>query len=274
MSKQNTEVMSQPNKELLARLQQNTPQEEGYTRVSLPRLGFFSQDQTEGKGKATVVTNEAGTFYLETKDGDKYVKNEIGKEIELIVVYSRKKLCYFDSATEEYTSSSLYDNDNDEVTLFKGGKIVIKGYPEDLRGMGQYQKVGDDGKLKSKLEVNRVLYVLYNNELHELTIRGSSMYAFSTYAKSLLVTSVKTHITSTPEQKGSIEWNKMQFVSMGTLSDDELMQVLNMQDEIKDGIAQEKAYFAKLSQRDNKPLQVTESIEDVVNQLNAPKEEF
>ena len=264
-----TEVMLAPEEELLAMLRQNTPIEEGYTRIALPRLGYYSQDKTEGKGKALKVVAEAGVFYTEVKAGEEYLKEEIGTEIEMTVVYSRKKLTYYDSQTEEFTSSSLYDNDNDVVTLFKAGKVLSKDTPENLRKLKEYEKMGDDGKMKCKLEINRVLYVIYNGNPYEMTIRGSSMYSFSTYSKSLLVTSVLTSVTSTAEKKGTIEWNKLAFSSARPLTIDELREVVAMQTQIKEGIAQEKEYFAKLAER-TAPLQVGESLENVVAELNAP----
>ena len=244
MSK-NTEVMSVPSADLLAKLRENTPVEAGYTRIQLPRLGFYSQDQTDGKGKQMVVTAEAGMFYTDIKVGEDYVKTEIGKEIELTVVYHRKKLSYYDQASEKYTSSSLYDNDEDVISLFLDGKKIASGLPQELRSHPTYQKMGEDGKVKSKLEENKVLYVLYNGVPHEITIRGSSMWSFSSYAKSLLVTSVLTHVTSTAEQKGTIEWNKMAFTKVRDLNAEEVMAVIDMQEEIKDSIAHEKAEYAK-----------------------------
>ena len=239
------EVMSVPSAELLAELRENTPVEAGYTRIQLPRLGFYSQDQTEGKGKQMVVTAEAGTFYTEVKVGEDYVKTEIGKDVELTIAYYRKKLSYYDQGTEKFTSSSLYDNDDDIVSLFQEGKKIATGKPQELRAQAVYQKMGEDGKVKSKLEENRVLYVIYNDEPHELTIRGSSMWSFSSYSKSLLVTSVLTNITSTAEQKGTIEWNKMAFSKVRDLSAEEVMTVVGLQRQIKEGIAQEKSYFTE-----------------------------
>ena len=260
MSKEVTTI----DQELLNQLQQNTPVESGFTRISLPRLGFFSQDKFEGKGKAAKLIQEAGMFYIEAKVGDEYIKTELGKSIELALVYNRKKLSYFDSATEEFISSSLFDSEDEQVTLFKAGKKLTSGYVKDLQSLPEYQKLGDDGKMKTKLELNRVLYVLCNGDPYELTIRGSSMWAFSTYAKSILWSSVLTGITSTEESKGSIEWNKMAFTNIRPLNNDELRAVIDLQNMIKDSVVQEKAYWASRKEEIVPPV-------DILAEFNMPK---
>ncbi len=79
MAKEKTEVMNIASEEALAILKDSYPVEQGFKRTFYPRLGFFSQDQTEGKGKGMRVVSEAGTFYVE-KQSDQ-VDEETGKTI-------------------------------------------------------------------------------------------------------------------------------------------------------------------------------------------------
>ena len=60
----NTKVTTTLTDEQRALLGQMTPQEQGFTRIQLPRLGMYSQDKFEGKGKSAVLVKEAGMFYL------------------------------------------------------------------------------------------------------------------------------------------------------------------------------------------------------------------
>lgn len=266
--------------DLLAKLRENTPVEEGYTRVRLPKLGCYSQDQTietkdeKGKKKIEVVA-EAGIFYTEEKVGEEYVKTEIGTNILMRVVYTRKKLSHYDANTKIFISSSLYDSDNDEVTLFKAGKVYLRGIASELRNLPEFQEIDKEGKPKSKLEVNRVLYVLYDGKPHEMTLRGSSMYSFSTFSKSVsLVTAIEVAVTSEAKEKGSIHWNQLVFTRTRDLNNEEIMETIAMQEEIKEAIQAEKEFFSKQT-----PVAIPiradeESIEDVMKSLGAAPKDF
>src|ERR1035437_10194958 len=108
--------------QMLAERKDMHPTETGnFTRISLPRIGFASQDVVEGKGKASKVTTEAGTFFIEKQteetdaEGKKiWSKEEIGKEWEGIILYHRYQLSFYDEAKEEYSSTPVYDS-QDEV---------------------------------------------------------------------------------------------------------------------------------------------------------------
>jgi len=242
------ELMTAPSAETMQALAQAFPQDPGFTRVLLPRLTFVSQDKTEGKGKNMKVIMEAGTFLEEREteelnaEGKKvWSKTEIGSEIEGIILFQRKQLRYFDESTEEYTSSPVYDGDDEIVPLFTNKKEIARGTPAELKA--KYQYTDKDDKVKSRLEENRILYILVNGELHQLNLRGSSMYAFLGYARKTQVNAFVTVMNSEAKEKGSIEWNQMTFTPKRPITADEATVVLENVAAIKDSILQEKAYF-------------------------------
>lgn len=243
------ELAVAPSEEAIIALQNSFPVEQGFTRIQLPRLGFYSQDQVEGKGKAMKVTTVAGTFYTEEQsdeideDTGKKVwnKNEIGDSIEATIIYRRKQLKFFDG--EKYTSSPVYDNDDEVIPLFRDKVEVDRGTPQELKAKKEYQGVNAKGKAISKLEDNRVLYVLYKEQIYQLSLRGTSMYSFMTYAKNVLVPSVVTRISSESKENGAIAWNQMVFESVRKLDSNEVNDVLARSKEISDGIKMEKDYY-------------------------------
>ena len=251
-----TEIQTTLTAEQKALLGQLTPQEQGFTRIQLPRLGMYSQDKFEGKGKGAVLVKEAGMFYTELEQSStdeegkvtkEWVKSEIGQTMEGIVLYHRKQLSYYDKTTEKYTSSPIYDTPEDVVPLFMDGKEVQRGTPAELKAKYAYTDP-DDGKVKSKLEDMRVLYILKDDQVYQMTIRGSSMWAFSKYAKSCLVSSVLTRFNSEAKENSSIAWNQMTFDAVREITPEEANTVIDNLQKITISIADEKAYFASLAQ--------------------------
>ncbi len=244
------EITTVADEQSLALLRDQFPADEGFVRQNFPRLSFYSQDQTEGKGKAMKVTDEAGTFYtekqteeLDPETGKKiWAKESIGQEIELIVLYQRKQLKFFDG--EKYTSSTVYDTDDEIVTLFKDKQIVEKGLPKDLKALPQFQGKSAKGKDISKLEDNRLLFVLYKDEVYQMSLRGTSMYAFMTYARAQSPNTVLTVINSEAKENGAISWNQMTFKAERQITQEELDRVLEETATIKGNIESEKGYFA------------------------------
>lgn len=249
MAKKETGVATVASEETLMALRQEFPSDAGFTRALLPRLGMYSQDQIEGKGKLQKVTVEAGTFYTDKEtdevDAEKkkiWAKEELGTEIELTIIFQRKQLRYYDESTEEYTSSPIYDNDTEIVPLFLNKKEIARDTPVNLKK--KYAYTDDDGKKKSRLQDNRVLYALYEGELYQMSLHGSSMYSFMAFQRKHLVPAILVSITSEAMEKGKIAWNKMIFDKVRDLSQSEAENVLATVKEIKEGIAAEKAYFA------------------------------
>lgn len=240
------------NQEKAVALGGNFPQEVGFTRTFLPRLAFKSQDVMEGVGKNKKVIIEAGTFFLEKQTDEEnpetgkkvWSSDELGTEIEGVILYQRKQLSFYDESTSSYISTPIYDNDDDILPLFSSGAEIERATPVELKA--KYPAVTMKGKPTSSLKDNRVLYVLLNGELTQLTVHGTSMYSYMDYAKKVrpAVPAVLTAFNSEPKENGSTAWNQMTFVAKRPLSDKEADIVLEMQQEIIGGINQEKAYYA------------------------------
>lgn len=250
--------------ESLDLLKQNFPVEVGFAKISLPRLGMYSQDKTEGKGKKMVVTAEAGVFYTETQADEKdengkdvWIKTELGTEIEGTIVFKRKQLKMYDSDTEKYTSSPVYDTDDEVLPLFCEKVEVARGTPSELKS--KYEYMSEDGKTKSKLEENVILYVKYNNDIYQMNLRGSSMYSYKGYSRNVLPPSVLTRFSSESKSKGTIEWNQMKFETIRNLDNEEIDKVLSDVQNIKESIKQVKEYFENSST--NSPVQSEEDME-------------
>lgn len=252
MNKKNA-ITTVASEESLALLKQNFPSDAGFTRTLIPRLAMASQDKTSGRGKSLVVEMEAGTFFTETQseeeneEGKKiWNKTELGNEIEGIIIYQRKALRFYDEKLEQYTSSPIFDTSDDIVPLFCNKQEVARGTAAELKARPEYQ-FEKDGKIKSKLEDNKILYILYDGEVYQMTLRGSSMYSYLSYAKTLNPSTVITKFNSEPQEKGTISWNQMTFTKVKDLSQEEAEDVIAKQQDIMQGIAQEKQYFASIN---------------------------
>jgi hypothetical protein len=249
--KQEVAVQSE---DILAQLGEAFPAPEIAPKIILPRLGMFSQDVTKKVGKKIEVLHEEGTFYTERESEEKndegkfvWEKEEIGEEADVIILFKRKQLQMYDEATEEYTSSPVYDTDEEEVPLFCDRKEVNRGNPKDL--IAEYQYTDKDGKVKSKLSEDTILYVKYEGEIYQLNLRGSSKWSFSNYQRDLRgkpVPSVVTHMVGEHQEKGKITWSKILFSEARELSNKELVEVLADVERIKNTIAVEKKQFQSI----------------------------
>lgn len=227
-------------------------QEPGFTRLMLPRIGFKSQDVMEGKGKNKVVTTEAGTFLIERPTDEKdengktiWSKKEIGLDMEAFIVYPRKQLRYYDEPTETYYSTPIYDDSEDIIPLFAAGKKVATGTPAELKKSFEY--VNADGKTVSKLENNVVLHIVKDGELFQMNLRGSSMYSYMDFARKTKPSPLAylIHFSSTPMEKGSIEWNQMTFKTVRQVTADEIAELQGHIDAIKDAINAEREFYSQ-----------------------------
>lgn len=254
--KKGQEVATTVSEDSLALLREEYPTEASFNRTVLPRFGLISQDVTEEKKnprthkKEISIVTEAGTFYTEVQGEEidpetqqkAWERSELGSEAEGIIFYQRKQLKYFDNDTEKYTSSPVYDSDDEVIPLFLEKKEIDRGTPAELQA--KYPGVTAAGKPTSKLESTRVLYVLIGGAIFQLNLRGSSMYSFFTYARKTLVPSVLTRFGSEHKEKGSIEWNMMTFDTVRPLDQEEVNDVIGKVQDIKSGIQAEKSYYA------------------------------
>ena len=277
--------MTVASEEMLAELKAGFPIEEGFNRIQIPRIGMFSQDQTEegkdAKGKKQIqVISEAGTFYLdqptdeENEDGKKiWKKTDIGTEIEGIIIFQRKQLKYYNAETGEFASSAVYDNPDDVIPLFQNGAEIGRGTPAELKAMEEFEgsgKFDKDGNEKSLLEDNRILYVLYDGELYQMNLRGTSMYSWMSYARKVIAPGVVTVMNSIAKENGAIKWNQMTFKKDRTVSAKEFALIKEKQTEITDAIAQEKAFYASKAAASEKAKDELDEFDD--NPSKATKE--
>lgn len=230
------------------------PKENTFIRKTFPRISFTSQDKTEGKGKSMVVTEEAGTFFVEkptneTDDKNKKIwsHDEIGKSFEGVIFFTRKKLSYYDQAAGKFISSSVYDQDTDEIVLWQDGKQIAKGSKAELQA--PYKFIKEDGKPSCKLAENKILYIWYNDEIFELTVKGTSMFEYSGYYKNCNGEPNKnlTLISSIECVNGSTEWNKTTYSRVRQLTQYEWDTTRELARDMINGIAEEKAYFSSIN---------------------------
>lgn len=264
------EVATVADQEILKELAESFPTEPSALKIFLPRIEFVSQDKTEGKGKAMKVVTEAGTFIknIQTEEVDEdgkkiWEKEEIGTVMEGIILFQRKQLRLYDESTQLYTSSPIYDTDDEVLPLFCDKKEIKRDTPANLKK--QYEYV-EDGKTKSKLEDNKILYVIFNGELFQLTLRGSSMWSFSSYASKNRVSTVLTQFSSEAMKKGSNEWNKMTFKPLRELNAEESMDAVVRVRQLKNAIAMEKQQYSKIVVPSDADKQM-QALEDASNKI-------
>ena len=133
-----------------------------------------------------------------------------------------------------------------------------------------FEFTSEDGKIRSKLEDNVVLYVWYKDELYQMSLRGSSMYSFRGYARKIAVPTVLTHFSSTPQEKGSIEWNQMEFTVLRVVDSNEAQTVIEQQNKIKEAIELERQAYKNMVSDDK----VTAAVIDESAALPAGDDDF
>lgn len=259
-----TAMVSAPSEETVALLGNLFPTEAGFQRAFLPRLGMYSQDKYEkdSKTKEVQLVKEAGMFFVELQDeeesedenGDmkrQFRKTELGTDpITGIIVYVRKQLSFYDSASDSYTSSPVYDEDDEIIPLWCNKAEVARGTPAELKAM--YPGVTAKGKPKSNLDDNRILYVLFQGpaddepRMYQLNLRGTSLFSFKDYRGKVRpnIPSVLTQFSSESQKVGEIEWNKMTFSKARDLTQEEINVVVENVTTLVAAIRDEKAQFA------------------------------
>jgi len=239
--KETKEVANVVSDATLAMLNETVPQEATFQRVMLPRISFVAKDRTEGKGKSLKVTTEGGTFTINQKNEDgEWEEKEIGKEIEVRMFYNRRQLRKWDNSAENFISSPLYDNDEDVVPLFQDKEEIDRGTQAEL----QAKYPPEAGRKTSSLQDERVLYVVYNDEVYTLNVKGGSKYEFFNFAKKQNPATVVIKITSEEKTHGATTYYSMVFNAVRPITEDEARDTIVKANELKDAIAQEKAYYA------------------------------
>lgn len=272
MTKTKSKELAVVDESTLAELGGAVAQEASYTRMLLPRLSFASKDKTEevgtGKNKKINVLMAAGTYFIEREteetvtredgtEGKVWDKEEFDEETppEGIIIFKRKQLRYYDDE-EGFTSSPIFggedgeDEENDIISLFKGGKRVDQGTVKELQKKYPH-KLSKKGAKIPQLALENILYVILDGELLQMNLKGSSQWAFRDYTKKVKVATVITRFTSEENEVGDNRFNSMQFNSVRPLTADEAQVAVAKLREIKQAINDEKAYFAGLTPTDS-----------------------
>ena len=243
------------------------PQADSYHRNAQSKIVFKSKDifgdKLNAKGEVILDEDEepeqalitkAGTFFADRPDLEDakadWVKEKLGMKIEGHIIYARRRLQMYDGDTEEMTTSPIFDENTEVLPLFKSGEFVASGTPAELKAMypttREYtDKNGEKKERKgSLLQEAKILYVVVDGELLELTLRGSSMYSYQDYAKTTLVERTVTGFSSEKREKGSNKWNCMMFESARDLTADEAIANVAVLREIVEVFKEEKEFYA------------------------------
>jgi hypothetical protein len=251
------ELMNVASEQALSTLESFLPKDPGVPRIELPRFGMVSQDKTKevgsGKNKKIELVAAEGTFYIERKSKEPQI-DETGKEFypfettylseenpEGIIVCERKQLRYYDASDNTFTSSPIYDSDDEIVPLFKNREKVAAGVPAELKK--NYLFTDDNGKVRSRLEDVRILYVLMGDELFQMNLRGTSLYSWRSYRRRVSPPTVVTRFGAEHNEKGQTKWSKLTFDIVRTVTQEEAEKVISIVGDIQQIISAQKEAF-------------------------------
>lgn len=223
--------------------------EDSYVKVVLPQIRFKAKAVLDDAQENVVL--KAGTFVLvkrseEKDEHDKYTYEEtpIGTSVTADVLYERYRLSYYDSANNAYVSSPVFDDTKEVVKLFSNGKEYASGTVAELQAMPEFV-IEEDGKKKMKLQLQKVLYMVYEGALHEMTLSLSNSFVWRKYKQSTMVPLVHTIFDSSKTEHGGNKYNEMTFTAGDYLTEEEATANLALVNEIKNGIDAEKAFFGQ-----------------------------
>ena len=215
--------MAKLSDEQLLALNEAYPVSEDDSRVSLPRFGMLSKDITEesgtGKNKKITVIQSSGTFFTESDQGEVdengkkvWTKEFIDSEtVDVQIVFHRKQLRLFDASLEKFISTPVFDNSEQIVPLYLDKQIVKRGNQKDLQAL--YPALTVKGKPSSKLKEQVILYVIFNDILHQTILSVSSGFQFRNYKKTINPSAVVTTLGSVEETFGDNTYRKMTFAN-------------------------------------------------------------
>lgn len=228
------------------------PQHAGddYQKTFLPQIRFKAKAVLDDDDK---VITKAGTFVNVVRSEDKnadgkneYVEDVIGTALkDVSVVYERYRLSFYDAGNNAYISSPLFDDkENEVVKLFGGGKEVASGTVKELQAP---YMVEDNGKKKCTLKLQKVLYIVVDGVLHEMVLSVGNGFAWSNFKRTCEVSLIKFSIDSKKTEFGGNKYNEMVFTAGEYLTEEEALANLKLVQDIRQGIAAEKAYYGQVT---------------------------
>jgi hypothetical protein len=224
--------------------------EDNYQKNYLPQIRFKAKAVLDDND---VVVTKAGTFVNVVRSEDKnaegkneYVEEVIGSKLENVSnVFERYKLSFYDGVNNTYVASPLFDDKEQEVVkLFSGGKEIASGTAKELQELYMVEK---DGKKKSELKLHKVLYIVVDGVLHEMALSVGNGYAWAEFKRNCQVALIKFTIDSKKTEFGGNKYNEMVFTAGEYLTEEEALANLKLIQDIKTGIAAEKAYFGQVT---------------------------
>lgn len=251
--------------------------EDSSNRLTLPRFGMLSKDITEttgtGKNKKVVVVQAAGMFYTEKDQGDTdkktgkkiWTKDFFAEEAEVIIAFERKQLRKYDEGLKKYISTPMYDNRSQVLPLYLDKRVMARGTAEYLQSL--YPTKTAKGKPTSSLEEETILFVIYKDELHQLTLSKSSKFEFKDYKSGLNPSTVLTLLKGSEDRtKGSNVYKATLFSKVRNITQEELDQVKEFQALMKDKVESDAKYF--LANAENKQIEAgsTKALDDYGNE--------
>ena len=249
-TKKGTKEVAVADEKTLAKVAGAYQQEGRGTVIQFPRICLAAQDDEDKDLKA-------GQFYIERQSDE--VDEETGKKVferekikdglEVMIYYKRHQLQYFDG--KDFFNSPIYDLPDEVLPLWKKGTEVHRGTPAELRAEYEY-KDPTTKKVKTLLQDSRILYVIYKDELYQMNLRGSHMYALLKYERGVNPTTVITKLSSEYQKKGKNEWNQMTFAIVKKLTPTQATLVAEKQDELIQKIAEQKAGFEEAEKPEGK----------------------
>lgn len=258
--KETQEVTTTADAAVLAALGAQVPADAGFTRIQLPRIAFKAKAKIEqdpdDEDKMKVIF-KAGSFFTERETEEKdeegkvvWDRQNIGVTLEGIVVYKRKQLRYYDEPSTTYYSTPIFDTPDQVIPLFAGGKKIASGTPAALKKMDLF-KFEKDGKTRSNLSDNTIVYLLVGEELFQFSITSiGAIIDFSKYGQKVqygLAANV-TRFTSTKEVKGDNNYNALAFEAARLITAEEAVLVQEKINLVVDAINAEKEFYANMSE--------------------------
>lgn len=226
--------------------------EDSYEKTILPQIRFKAKAVLDENQEKVVL--KAGTLVVVTRSeekdaNDKYTYEEVpvGTSITADVLYDRYRLSYYDSANNTYISSPVFDNKEEVVKLFSGGKEYASGTVQELQALPEFT-IEEDGKKRCRLQLQKVLYVFYNGAIHEIALSVGNSFAFRKYKQETVVPLVHTVFDSKKTEHGGNKYNEMTFTAGAYLTEEEAQHNLELVTSIKDGISAEKAFYGQAQQ--------------------------
>lgn len=225
----------------LATLNEAFPVVESTNRLLLPRFGMLSKDivaeSGSGKSKKIKVVEASGTFFTEVGNGDDMEKTFLeGEEKDIIIVFHRKQLKYYDKGLEQFISSPVFDTDEQIIPLYLDKRVIARGTRQELQDL--YPALTQKGKKTSDLKEHKVLYVIFEDTFYQMSLSISSGWSFGKYAQTFRdgqsPATVVTSVGSTEETAGSNTYRKMDFNSKRAITASELELVKENQLLIKE----------------------------------------